>query len=371
MCRILKILSLTAIIATLASCHRTSKPAEAPMLEVEVVRAQSDTLYNSHTFIGHLYAAATVAIQPRVNGYLIAAPYSAGMPVRRGDKIFEIDPQQISTSLASSEAQLSSARARLSAAKSNYERAVPLARIEAISQTQLDQYRSDYAAAEAAVRSAEQSVKNNRINVGYTVIRAPISGIIATDKASVGDYVGPGTAFEQLTTIADVDTLSVRISLPTSLYLQYQQPEQAAFDNNELLSNIRLELADGRRYPIAGVYDYTAQSISTSAGTIDLVVDFPNPDAELKPGEFARVTLSVGARRPVVTVPQQAVDQTQGINSIWVVNDNSTVEYRRVVPGDKYGDRWAIADGVRAGEMVVVSGRGKLHNAERVKIKTE
>lgn len=360
-----------AIVATCVSCHRSAKPAETPMLEVVVARAQSDTLYNSHTFVGYLYSATSVAIQPRVNGYLIAAPYSAGMPVRRGDKIFEIDPQQISTSLASAEAQLLSARAQLSAAKSNYERAVPLARIEAISQTQLEQYRSDYAAAEAAVRSAEQSVKNNRINVGYTVIRAPISGIIATDKASVGDYVGPGTAFEQLTTIANVDTMSVKITIPTSLYLQYQRPGQAAFDNDDLLSDIRLSLADGRLYPMAGIYDYTVQSISTTAGTIDLVVNFPNPDSELKPGEFARIALSIGPRRPVVTVPQQAVDQTQGINSVWVVNGNSTAEYRRVELGDKYGDRWGIADGVHAGEQVVVVGRGKLHNGERVKIKTE
>lgn len=342
-----------------------------PLLEVEAVRAQSDTLYDSHTFIGSLYSANTVTIQPRVNGYLIAAPYSAGMPVRRGDKIFEIDPQQISTSLASAEAQLMSAHARLSAAKSNYERAQPLARIEAISQSQLDQYRSEYAAAEAAVRSAEQSVKDNRINVGYTVIRAPISGIIATDKANVGDYVGPGTEFEQLTTIADIDTMSVKITIPTSLYLQYREPGQAAFDNGGLLSDIRLSLADGRRYPIEGLYDYTVPSISASAGTVDLVVDFPNPQAELKPGEFARIDLSIGPRRAVVTVPQRAVDQTQGVNSVWVVNANSTVEYRRVELGAKYEDRWIVTDGVRAGEQVVTSGRGKLYNAERVKIKTE
>lgn len=341
------------------------------MLEVEVVGAQSDTLYDMHTFIGSLYSANTVAIQPRINGYLIAAPYSAGMPVHRGDKIFEIDPQQISTSLASAEAQLSSARAALSAAKSNYERAVPLARIEAISQSQLDQYRSEYVAAEATVRSAEQSVKNNRINVGYTVIRAPISGIIATDKASVGDYVGPGTAFEQLTTIADIDTMSVKITVPTSLYLQYLKPGQAAFDNEYLLSDIRLRLADGRLYPIEGIYDYTVPSISTSAGTVDLVVEFPNPDAVLKPGEFARVDLAMGPRRPVVTVPQLAVDQTQGVNSVWIINANSTAEYRRVELGDKYGDRWVVTDGVKAGEQVVVSGRGKLRNAERVKVKTQ
>lgn len=368
---ILRFSFFAAIIVAGSACRHHAEPQPMPILEVEVVPARADTLYNSHTFIGYLYSATTVAIQPRVNGYLIKAPYSAGMPVRRGEKIFEIDPQQISTALASAEAQLLSARAQLSAAKSNYERAVPLARIEAISQAQLDQYRSEYAAAEASVRSAEQSVKNNRINVGYTVIRAPISGIIATDKASVGDYVGPGTAFEQLTTIANVDTMSVKITIPISLYLQYRQPGQASFDNEDLLSDIRLSLADSRRYPIAGIYDYTVQSISTSAGTIDMVVRFPNPDAELKPGEFARITLSIGPRRPVVTVPQQAVDQTQGINSVWVVNANSTAEYRQVVLGDKYGDRWGIAEGVRAGEQVIVSGRGKLRNAERVKIKTE
>lgn len=366
-------LAATALIVLSLSCHDRSRTRQspAPLLEVEVATARLDSLGRECTFIGDLYAKHSVVIQPRINGYLISAPYTAGMPVRRGERIFEIDPRQISTSLASAEAQLSAARARLASARSNYERAVPLARIEAISRSQLDEYSTAYASAQAAVLSAEQSVENYRIDVGYTVITAPISGIIAADKANVGDYVGPGTEFEQLTVIDDTDTMSVKISLPTSLYLQYRRPGQASFDNSGLLSDIRLSLSDGRLYPYEGIYDHTAQSISSSSGTVDLAVDFPNPDAELKAGEFARITLRIGGRRPVVTVPQQAVSQLQGVNSVWVVNDDSTAEYRRVELGGKYGGDWVVVSGVNAGERVVVSGGMKLRESERVKIKNE
>ena len=168
-------------------------------------------------------------------------------------------------------------------------------------------------------------------------LRSPIDGIIEHTAAHVGDYVGPGTQFSVLTTVSNIDTLTVDVAIPMSQYLRYAGDRTSIYDNEGVLSDIRLVLADGSRYPLGGIYDYTRKDVSSTTGTLVVVVMFPNPDETLKPGQFARVEASVGPVRPRVVVPQQAVSQTQDIASVWVVEADSTVHYRRVTPGDTYG----------------------------------
>lgn len=306
---------LVAVFALLATgCHRAKKqPARMPPLEVEVIRAELDSVPNRMSFIGYLASNFNAVIQPRVSGYLTSKRYSNGMPVKRGQLLFTIDPDQLSTTLLSARASLESARAQAVEAKNNYERAVPLARINAISQTQLDQYTAQYAAAQAAVHSAEQTFNNARLEVGYTKIYAPIDGMIETTSAHVGDYVGPGTQFEVLTTISNLDTMLVDLALPMAQYLRYSGNRPSIYENADLLSDITLRLANDSIYPIPGLYDYTRKNISNTMGTIVIVVMFPNPDLTLKPGQFARVTADVGATRLRVVVPQRSVSQAQGV----------------------------------------------------------
>lgn len=143
------------------------------------------------------------------------------MPVKKGQLLFTIDPNLLSTTLLSAQAALESARAREISARNDYERAVPLARIDAISRMQLDQYTAEFAAAQAAVRSAEQQVRNAQLQVGYTRIYAPIDGIIAATNAHMGDYVGVGTQFSVLTTISNIDTVAVNVAIPMAQYLRF------------------------------------------------------------------------------------------------------------------------------------------------------
>lgn len=243
---------------------------------------------------------------------------------------------------------------------------MPLAKINAISQAQLDQYTAQYKAAEASVRSAEQTLSSARMNVGYTELRSPIDGIIEHTAAHVGDYVGPGTQFSVLTSISNIDTLTVDVAIPMAEYLRAAGGRGSIYDNEGLLSDIRLTLADGTRYPYGGLYDYTRKDVSSSTGTLVLVVMFPNPDRSLKPGQFARVSANVGPVQPRVIVPQQSVSQAQGVNSVWVVRPDSTAAYRRVVLGDTYGTMWCVDEGLAEGEQVVTAGQQKLRNGMKV-----
>lgn len=337
-----------------------------PALPVAIARAVVDSIPNRMSFIGYLSSNFDAVIQPRVNGYLLTKQYGNGMPVRRGQVLFTIDPAQLSTTMLAAEASLQSARAQALEARNNYERAVPLARINAISQAQLDQYTAQYKAAEASVRSAEQSLRSAQLDVGYTTIVSPIDGIIEHTAAHVGDYVGPGTQFSVLTSVSNIDTLTVDVAIPMAQYLRYAGPRESIFDNEGLLSDITLTLADGAVYPFPGIYDYTRKDVSSTTGTLVLVVMFPNPDRSLKPGQFARVEANVGPVRPRVVVPQQSVSQAQGLSSVWVVRPDSTASYRRVETGGTYGPWWCIDKGVAEGEWVVVAGQQKLRDGAKV-----
>lgn len=351
---------------TLAGCRKKPAPAQMPPLRVEVAQAVTDSVPNRMRFIGYLSSNFDAVIQPRVNGYLKSKEYENGMPVHRGQLLFTLDPAQLSTSMLAAEAALESARAQEAEARNNYQRAVPLARINAISQAQLDQYTAQYKAAAATVRSAQQTLSSSRMNVGYTELRSPIDGIIEHTAAHVGDYVGPGTQFEVLTTVSNVDTLTVDVAIPMAQYLRFAGTGRSLYDNAGLLSDIRLTLADGATYPYEGLYDYTRKDVSNTTGTLVVVVMFPNPEQSLKPGQFARVEANLGPVLARVVIPQQAVSQAQDVNSVWVVGPDSTVRYRRIVPGDTYGAMWCVNDGLEAGEWVVTAGQQKLRNGEKV-----
>lgn len=349
-----------------AGCKKHRSAQDAPPLTVEVAQAVTENVPFRMRFIGTLSSNFDAVIQPRVNGYLLSAAYESGAPVRKGQLLFTIDPAQLSTSMLEAQASLESARAQLSEARNNYERAVPLAKIDAISAAQLDQYTAQYKAAEASVRSMEQALRSAEMNVGYTELRSPIDGIAAHTSAHIGDYVGPGTQFDILTTVSNIDTLTVDVAIPMAQYLKAAGRDTPVYDNEKLLSDIRLTLSDGTVYPQAGRYAYTRKDVSSTTGTIVLVIRFPNPGQRLKPGEFARVDANVGPSRQTVVVPSRCVNQTQDINSVWVVRPDSTVSYRRVIPGDTYGEMWCIDDGLAAGEWVVLSGSQKLRNGAKV-----
>lgn len=347
-------------------CKRHRSAQVTPPLPVEAVQATAENVPHRMRFIGTLASNFDAVIQPRVNGYLLSANYESGAAVRKGQLLFTIDPEQLSTSMLEAQASLESARAQLAEARNNYQRAVPLAKIDAISAAQLDQYTATYKAAEANVRSMEQALRSAEMNVGYTELRSPIDGIAAHTSAHAGDYVGPGTQFDVLTTVSNIDTLTVDIAIPMAQYLQAAGRNTPVYNNEKLLSDIRLTLSDGSDYPYAGRYAYTRKDVASTTGTLVIVVRFPNPGQRLKPGEFARVDASVGPSRQVIVVPSRCVNQTQDINSVWVVRPDSTVSYRRVTTGDTYGENWCIEEGLAAGEWVVLSGGQKLRNGAKV-----
>jgi RND family efflux transporter MFP subunit len=155
-----------------------------------------------------------------------------------------------------------------------------------------------------------------------------------------------------------------------SEYLAVSGRKSFSYDNATLLSDIRLNVADGDEYSEKGFYQYTRQSIASEMGTIVLVIGFRNPNYELKTGQFARVRATIGADRERIVVPQRAVSQVQNISSVWVIRPDPTAEYRKVELGNTLGEEWIVQSGVEAGEMVATTGLQKLRNGAKVCLTT-
>lgn len=364
----LLLVSLLSIATTSCKQHAMS---DVEPISIEVATAEAKKLPRTKAFIAPLSANYSATIQPRISGFLLSSSFKNGMPVKRGQLIFKIDDAPQRANILAAEASLSSAKAKAVEAKRNYERAIPLARIDAISQSQLDQYTAENLSAIAAVKSAEQTLRNARLDESYTRIYAPINGIISASAATAGDYIGPGTQFSELTTIQNIDTVCVDLAIPMSEYLAISGRKAFSYDNASLLSNIQLRTADGKEYSEKGFYKYTRQSISSEMGTIVIVVGFRNPDYALKAGQFARVTAALGADRECIVVPQRAVQQIQSISSVWVIRPDSTAEYRTVKLGNTAGEWWIVESGLNKGEIVATTGLQKLRNGEKVLVSTK
>ena len=341
-----------------------------PTPRVEVTEAIGERVVVPMRFQTLLYSNYDATIQPRVSGYLLTKEYSKGLPVEKGQVLFTLDASPIELQVASNRAALAAAQATLAEAQNNYRRAIPLARIEAISQSALDQYKAAYTSALAQVEVAQSTLDESLLQLSYTTITSPISGIIDDNGATVGDWVGVGTSYSVLATISNTDEIAVHIQIPFARYYKArgggEDDRTPSYDNSTLLSNIRLYLADGSLYPYRGTYGYTKREAGDQTGTIIIIASFLNPQGILTVGQSAVVMADIGSPEGVVMVPQQAVVQTLNRASVWVVDKDNVATQRPVVLGEKFGPHWIIDKGISAGEMVITSGFQRLRSGTKV-----
>lgn len=365
-------IALLVFITTTACKSAKKRGITPPPPTVEVQMVESEMLSNNLEFVGVISSSYDVEIQPRIDGYLTEINYKKGMPVKKGQILYKIDPKEINTEIAEARSLVETANAELIEAENNYNRAVPLAKISAISQSQLDQYEAQYKSASASLVSAKAKLKNATINLGYTTIRSPIDGIIGDTDLAIGQYVGPSSANSTLNTISNIENVDVALSIPMPQYLEVVKESGAdrnSYNNEKLLSNIKLYLSDGSQYPYEGEYLYTQKDVGSQMGTLEVVVRFSNPQRALKVGQYAKVVANMGELTAKNIVPQVAVTQSQDIDNVWIVGADTVAQFRKVALGNTIGDMWIINDGVSEGERVIVSGQTRVRNGEKVAIK--
>jgi membrane fusion protein (multidrug efflux system) len=327
------------------------------------VRQQDVPVY--HEFVGTTDGLVNAKVRAEVEGYLVKRTYKEGSYVKKGQVLFEIDPRPFEAALEQAKGQLAQNRGKYYTAKTTLQKILPLAKLNAVSRQDRDNAIGQERAARAAVEASKAAVRRAEINLSFTKITSPISGIAGIAQAQIGDLVGTPSSPE-LTTVSTLDPIKVYIQLSEQRYLEHRQAVERHEAGPPETFVYTMILADGSRYPYQGRFSFLDRSVDIRTGTIKVAVLFPNPNNFLRPGQFARVRVLVGTRKGALLVPQQAVSEMQGAYEVAVVSPNHTVDIRPVKVGERYGAWWVIRQGLKPTERVVVEGVQKVKAGEKV-----
>jgi membrane fusion protein (multidrug efflux system) len=361
--RIVRQLSIGLGLLALAGCGRDQPaPAATPQaVPAVVITVEASDVPNVAEFVGETESSQEVEIRARVEGFLETIAYREGALVKKGDVLFQMDRKPFEASLAAARAELQAQQARLSTAEANLKRVGPLAAEDALSQKDLDDAQGSRDAAVAAVEGARSRVQQAEINLGYTTILSPVTGVTSFARRQPGSFIAPG-ADSLLTYVAALDPMRVNFSISENEQLRYTRlvTEGRLKPPPERKYAVKVVLADGTVVPAPGEVTFGDASFSKETGTFLVRAELPNKDGTLRPGQFVRVRLTGASWANAIQLPQRAVMQGPQGNFVWVVDDESKAQFRPVTVGPLNDDQWLIAEGLQAGDRVVVDGGLKL-----------
>src|SRR5512145_1451988 len=337
-----------------------------PASEVNVITAEAQTLPVSWEYVGQTIGSREVEVRARVTGILLSRNFKEGERVKKGQSLFTIDPAPFQAAVARAQADVAAAQARLEQARRNAARLKPLYAEKAVSQKEHDDAVSAEEIGAADVNAAQARLTEAKLNLEYTRVEAPISGITTRAIPSEGTLVsGPNVL---LTSVVQTDPIWVNFGIPDNEQARVQKDVHAGILKLPLKFEVELRLADGSVYAHKGTLDFSDVRVSSATGTREARAELPNPDGALRPGQFVRVVLRGAVIPNAVTVPQRAVMEGPQGKFVYVVDEKSTAEPRPVEAGQWAGERWVISSGLKGGERVIVDGVMKIGPGAPVKV---
>lgn len=398
------ILVLLLFLPTLAGC--APKPqaaagppgANAPPPTVDVIKLVGETVDIYRDVPAQTYARDKVDVRGRVDGYIEKWLFRPGQTVKAGQALYILDLRPYQAKLAEAKGELNEAKANVSfaeqqvslaeaqanlanaqsaviKARQDYGRIKELVEEGAVSKQDFDTATANLTSAQATVKARAAAVQQAKVttstqidsahakvqaqkaevdsaalNVRYSTITAPISGVIGESQIPVGGLV-TATSPTPLTTIVPLDPLWVRFKVTESQYLNYKRNHKGAAPVLEMF------LADGTKFPHAGKVANTLNEVDKRTGTLEVQAEFPNPEKSVLPGQFARVKYVREHLADTITVPVKAVQQTQSLTSVLVTNSKNEVESRVVKLGQRVGEKFIVLSGLKAGEYIIVEGQ--------------
>ena len=354
------------------SGRAAAKPVPPSPPEVSVIHVHGEDVATYRDYPARTYARDLVEVRGRVDGYVDRRTFDIGSDVRAGQVLYVLDVRPYEAEVerargafAQATADIGQAEASLLKARQDVDRLEPLVQEEAAPKQDLDNAIAARQAGEAAVAARKAAVEANRamlrtaeLNLEYATIRAPISGRVGDSLLQVGGLVTKASA-QPLTTIVPLDPVWVRFQVSEAELPLFERAHAGAVP-------IELVLSDGRVHPYQGHIVNTLNSVNAKTGTMEVQAMFGNPDHAVLPGQFARVRVRTAQRAQALLVPQRAIQELQGQQSVLTVGPDSTVIARAVVTGDRVDQRWIIEQGLKPGESVIVDGLQKARPGVRV-----
>jgi membrane fusion protein (multidrug efflux system) len=358
---------------TLATGCKEQAASQMPPPNVQVVQVIQQDIPLVEEFVGQTYGLFDITIQARVDGFLEGIYFDEGRRVKKGQLLYTISPEPFEAKVATANGQLAEASTRLVKAENDLNRIEPLAKKNAVSQSDLDAAVAQRDAAIASVHAAEATLESAKIELGFTKIYSPINGIIGKTEVYPGDYVGKGFTNVILNEVSRIDTILVNFHLPEEKYIEIARylaqrtSEQEGEDEKESESRITMILSDGSVYPHKGKIRFINRQVNATTGTILVQASFPNTDNFLRPGQFAKVSTVIDVIKGGLLVPQRSVQELQGNYNVMVVNDNNEVEFRSIEVSTTYNTSYmVVSSGLEPGERVVYEGLQKVKSGTKV-----
>jgi membrane fusion protein, multidrug efflux system len=352
----------------LAGCGpKTPVTPPVTAVEVGVVKIATTSAAINSELPGRTTAFRKAEVRPQVSGIIQKRLFTEGAEVKAGAQLYQIDPATYEAALTSATAELSRAQANFAAAKSRNARVQNLSSAKVISQQDVEDSIAAFAQAQANLDIAKASVDAARINLKYTKVLAPISGVIGKSSVTEGALVSAGQA-QVLATIQQLDPIYVDVSQSADELLNIRTQMMAGKISAKAEAKASLLLSDGSRYKHEGTVQFSEVGVSESTGTVVLRALFPNPDRLLLPGMFVRTQLQEGIHTNAILVPQQGITRDRtGNGTALIVTAENKVEVRPVKTSRAIGDKWLVEEGLAVGDQVIVEGLQKVKPGATVK----
>jgi membrane fusion protein (multidrug efflux system) len=350
------LVALGALCLTLG-CERPKAPAPT-LLEIPVAQVLVRDQPILRELVGETRGSSDILIRARVEGVLTGMHFREGSHVKKGELLYEIDPTPFEAQVVGAQGKVAETVTRLAKAESDLDRIAPLAEINAVSQADLDGAVARYQAAKGALQTAQASVEQVRIQLGYTKLHAPISGRIGISKARVGEFVGRTPNPVVLNVVSDTNPIKVRFSIDERTYLllakRLAQAGKGSGEQKRLAAGLELILADGSVHPEKGHVVAMDAVVDSGMGTLTLEAEFPNPEQRVLAGQFARIRVVAEVLKGAMLVPSRSISDMQGKKRVYVVDDKGKVSIRSVELGPEVGTLRVITQGLKPNERIAV-----------------
>ena len=364
--------AMLVVLLTMGGCGRggdapkavNSSPPAMPPPQVSVVTVQPKDAPLTYEYAGLTAGSRETEVRARVSGILQRRLYVEGATVKAGAALFQIDPANLQTQVASTEANVAVADAKVNQMRRDLARLQPLITEKAISQKEFDDARSAVESAEATAKQSRAQAAEAKLNIGYTRVVAPISGVTGTAAKADGSLVNSS---DMLTTIVQVNPMYANFSVSEGDLLKLNKQiasGEVAVPGKHNGSNdfkVTIKLADGSTYPLTGKMTFASEKLNSTTGSFDARAEIPNPTGSLRPGQFIRVVLAGANRSQSITVPQRAIiDSPMGKMVFKVMPDDTLAPQPVELDGWSNGD-WIVTKGLKAGDRVMADGVIKAH----------
>ena len=357
----------------LVGCSKDPKDAQQagaaqqmPPTEVGVLVAQPQSVEQSVELSGRTTAFEISEVRPQTSGVVLKRLFTEGSYVREGQALYEIDSRTNRASLDSSRAALTRQQAQLNVLRVKEGRYRQLVGSNAISKQEYDDIVAQVKLAEADVAATQAEVRNAEINLGYSTVRAPISGQTNRSTVTAGALVTANQA-EPLVTIQRLDPIYVDINQSSAELLRLRQQLSQGSLNSSNNTKVKLKLEDGSYYPVEGRLAFSDASVNPETGTVTLRAVFPNSNHLLLPGMFATAQIVQGVIPNAILIPQAALSRTPtGQAMAMIVNAKGIVEPRPVTTVGTQGSNWIVTEGLQTGDKVIVDGVAKVKADQQV-----